>query len=94
MRKTKWWRPIIFWGSGIQLVNSYILDVKYMLVSQGFKKSNLLSQCKFRCEIARHGLTLPYIGLIMITVPKRSARQIHQLYRQPGRRLDLQHMLR
>jgi hypothetical protein len=51
MRKTKWWWSIMFWGLGIQLVNSYILYVKYML-SQGFKAKNLLSQYEFRREIA------------------------------------------
>jgi hypothetical protein len=51
MRKTKWWWSIMFWGLGIQLVNSYILYVKYKL-SVGCKKKQLLSQYEFRRDIA------------------------------------------
>jgi hypothetical protein len=50
IRKTKWWWDIMFWGLGIQLANSYILYVKYML-SVGMEKKKLLSQYEFWRDI-------------------------------------------
>ena len=75
MRKTKWWWAIMFWGLGIQLVNSYILYVKYML-SEGMAKKNYYRSTSFGRTLRWLGLTLQTIGLIVMTVRKRSAGQV------------------
>jgi hypothetical protein len=68
IRQYKWSWSIFLWWLGVSMVNTYVLYKKFM-IEQGVDKKDLLSQYKFRHQIA-----LSWIDSTKILMRQRKAR--------------------
>ena len=90
VRNRKWWWSMVFWGIGVLLTNAYVL-YKKVLLSEGVRPKDLLSQFKFRTEVALYWINpkLYKLNYVRLSSPPSSATTAAGTSSQkPKQRLD------